>query len=124
MMLSKVAFTTLALRPITPASAFARSASMPSTVWPSLPMNSLGAYVASAATVSVPFDFTAAGTSDATFWSTPPVVAPVLAPVEAGAEDVLLLLLPQPVATTATTVIAARVAAKREIRRFMDESSS
>src|SRR5262245_45807790 len=88
-------------------------------------MNSFGAYVASAATVSVPFDFTAAGTSDATFWSTPPPpVAPVLAPVDAGAEDVLLLLLPQPAATTATSASAANSAAAREILRVMRESSS
>ena len=35
---------------------------MPTTVWPSDPMNSFGAYVASAATVSVPFDLIEAGT--------------------------------------------------------------
>jgi hypothetical protein len=35
---------------------------MPTTVWPSDPMNSFGAYVASAATVSVPFDLMEAGT--------------------------------------------------------------
>ena len=52
---SKVALTTLALSPIADASAFARSASMPTTVLPSEAMNSFGAYVASAATVSVPF---------------------------------------------------------------------
>jgi hypothetical protein len=35
---------------------------MPTTVCPSDPMNSFGAYVASAATVSVPFDLMEAGT--------------------------------------------------------------
>ena len=43
MMLSNVWFLTSALRPMTPASAFARSASMPSTVLPLEPMNSFGA---------------------------------------------------------------------------------
>src|SRR3954449_486302 len=66
MMPSNVAFFTLALRPMTPASAFARSASMPSTVFPSEPMNSFGGYDASAATVSVPLLLTAAGSFAAT----------------------------------------------------------
>ncbi|HEY2311996.1 MAG TPA: hypothetical protein VGH96_00175 [Streptosporangiaceae bacterium] len=35
---------------------------MPTTVWPSEAMNSFGAYVASAATVSVPADLMLAGT--------------------------------------------------------------
>ena len=39
---SNVALTTLAFRPMTPVSALARSASMPSTVLPSEPMNSFG----------------------------------------------------------------------------------
>src|SRR5581483_11632999 len=114
MMLSKVAFTTLAFRPITPASACARSASMPSTVWPSEPMNSLGAYDASAATVSVPFDLIEAGTSDATFWSTPLAAPPplVLAGVE-GVLELLLLLLPHPAATRAAQASAARPATGR-----------
>ena len=52
---SKVAFTIFAFSPIADATAFARSASMPTTVLPSQAMNSFGAYVASAATVRVPF---------------------------------------------------------------------
>jgi hypothetical protein len=43
MMLSNVALTTLAFSPIAAASAFARSASIPTTVLPSSPMNSFGA---------------------------------------------------------------------------------
>ena len=43
MMLSNDALTTFARRPITAASAVARSASVPSTVLPSEPMNSFGA---------------------------------------------------------------------------------
>ena len=42
MMVSKVAFTTLTLTPRTPAMAFPRSTSMPSTVCPSVPKNSFG----------------------------------------------------------------------------------
>ena len=43
MMLSKVAFTTLTLTPITPPSATARSGSIPTTVLPFAAMNSFGA---------------------------------------------------------------------------------
>ena len=60
MMLSKVTFLTVAWSPIAWARAFARSASIPITVLPFDAMNSFGAYVASAATVSVPFDLIAA----------------------------------------------------------------
>ena len=43
MIVSNVALTTLAFSPITAASALDRSASIPTTVWPSGPMNSSGA---------------------------------------------------------------------------------
>src|SRR5215472_4699921 len=71
MIVSKVALTMLTRSPITWPSAWARSASMPTTVWPSGPMNSFGAYVASAATVSVPFDLIDAGT-----WAAMELTAP------------------------------------------------
>src|SRR5579884_521289 len=66
MIVSKVALTTFAFSPITAARALTRSGSIPTTVWPSEAMNSSGAYVASAATVSTPFDLMAAGTSFST----------------------------------------------------------
>src|SRR5438477_63043 len=74
--------------------------------------------VESAATVSVRFDFTAAGTSEATFLSTPGD-AVVFAPVEAGVEVVLLFLLPQPARMAAVADRAARQVAKPEILRVM-----
>ena len=43
MIVSNVALTTFAFRPITAASALLRSASIPITVWPSEAMNSFGA---------------------------------------------------------------------------------
>ena len=43
MIVSNVALTTFTFRPSSGNSAFARSASMPTTVWPSEPMNSFGA---------------------------------------------------------------------------------
>jgi hypothetical protein len=79
-------------------------------------MNSSGAYVASAATVSAPFDLIAAGTSATTVGSPLEALAvPELAvPVDdvvAGALDVpalddelLLLLLPHPTTATALTI--------------------
>ena len=99
MIVSNVALTMLILRPSTCPRALANSGSQPITVWPSDAMNSLGAYVASAATVSVPFDLMAAGTSAA-------IELTGLADgdcdaVAAGA--LLLLLLLQPVATSAVT---------------------
>ena len=103
MMLSKVAFLTSTLRPMTAPSAFIRSASIPTTVWPSDAMNSSGAYVASAATVSVPFDLIADGTSAATVASAPldPELEALLelvldVPAEPEVDELLLLLLPQP----------------------------
>ena len=63
MMPSNDALTTLDFKPNLAAIAAARSASIPMTVLPLVPMNSLGAYVASAATVSVPLDLMAAGTA-------------------------------------------------------------
>src|SRR5712675_533029 len=103
MIVSNVALTMLILRPSTCPRALAKSASQPITVWPSDAMNSLGAYVASAATVSVPFDLMAAGTS----------AAIELAGLADGDCDavaagvllllLLLLLLLQPVATSAVT---------------------
>src|SRR5580692_1146750 len=65
MIVSKVALTTLTFRPSSCPMALAMSASMPTTVVPFGPMNSLGAYVASAATIRVPFDLIALGTWDA-----------------------------------------------------------
>ncbi len=69
------------------------SASIPMIVWPSEAMNSLGAYCASVATVSVPFDLIAAGTCAA-------IVAVGLRRRRGrrvvAVELVLLLLLPQP----------------------------
>ena len=95
MIVSNVALTMLTLRPRTCPSAVARSASKPTTVWPSDPMNSFGAYVASAATASVPFALTAAGTWAAIELTTPDGLAgdvvPVLVPVP----------LPHPAARTA-----------------------
>ena len=94
-MVSNVALTMLILRPSTCPSAVARSASQPTTVWPSDPMNSFGAYVASAATASVPFALTAAGTWAAIELTSPDGLAgdvvPVLVPVP----------LPHPAARTA-----------------------
>ena len=106
MMPSNVALTTLALRPMAAANAFARSASMPSTVLPSLPMNSLGAYDASAATVSVPLDLIAAGTPGTTFF------AVVLAGCCAAVVPPPLSLLPHPAAR-----IAASASASPAVRR-------
>ena len=66
---------------------------MPTTVLPSEPMNSFGAYVASAATVSEPFFLTSPGTSAERLAD--PVEAVV---VDAVVEEVVLLELlpPQP----------------------------
>ena len=78
---------------------------MPMTVWPSGAMNSSGAYWASDATVSVPFDLIAAGTSLAIDVSTVGVAG-----AEADVELLLLLvelLLPQPASATMTSTGAA-----------------
>src|SRR5581483_1524884 len=108
MMLSKVAFLISTLSPIRPAIAFSRSASIPTTVCPSGPMNSSGAYVASAATVSVPFDLNLAGTNAATAEFVP-VDAGVDAVDDAPPDELLLLLLPHP-ATMATQSTAKAAA--------------
>jgi hypothetical protein len=63
-------------------------------------MNSLGAYVASAATASVPFDLTAAGTSAA-------IELTGLAAELVAVGFVPLPLLPQPVTTSAVTASSA-----------------
>src|SRR5439155_20705029 len=102
MMLSKVALTMLTLRPITPARAFARSASMPTTERPFGPMNSFGAYVASAATLSVPLDLMAEGTSAATFLST------LTAPPPLGG---VVFFLPPPQPATTMLALARRASA-------------
>src|SRR5207245_2656077 len=59
---SKVVFTSLTFKPMTAASAFTRSGSIPITVWPSGAMNSLGAYCASVPTVRGPLALIVAGT--------------------------------------------------------------
>ena len=66
-MVAKFAFWTLKFRPRTPPIAFARSASTPTTVWPFVATNSIGAYVASEATTRVPFARIDCGTSAAIF---------------------------------------------------------
>jgi hypothetical protein len=68
---------------------------MPITVWPSGATNSLGAYWASDATFSVPFDLIAAGTVAAIAASAP--VGATLDVLDALEElEELELLLPQP----------------------------
>ncbi len=80
---------------------------MPMTVWPSSAMNSFGAYVASEATISVPFDLIADGTV-ATIAAFALFAADVVAVV---AVELELLLLPQPArartASTGTPILAA-----------------
>src|SRR4051794_33325712 len=66
MIASNVAFPTSALSPISLASALARSASMPSIVLPSSPMDSIGGELASDATGSLPLLFNFARTLPAT----------------------------------------------------------
>ena len=104
MIVSNVALTNLTFRPICAPSALTRSTSMPITVCPSGPMNSFGAYVASAATVSVPFDLIAAGTSAAIDAFAPLVDAVV---VELLLLLLVLLLLPHPASATMTSTGAA-----------------
>src|SRR3954464_10628391 len=75
MIASNVAFLTSALSPIALASALARSASMPSIVLPSSPMDSIGGELASDATVSLPLLLT---------WPAPlPATAELAAPDDA-----------------------------------------
>ena len=109
MIVSKVAFTNFQVRPMTLPSACPSSGSHPVTVLPLEPMNSFGAYVASAATVSVPFDLTFAGTSAAILLFAPPALAGValvvvLALVVVAVVELLPFLAPpHPVATTTTS---------------------
>src|SRR5438093_5637382 len=91
MIASKVELTTFTFSPNTAAIALTISGSMPITVWPSGAMNSLGAYSASLATISVPLDLIFAGTCAAMAGSA--LTAGVAAVVE---EVVDFLLLPQP----------------------------
>src|ERR1700728_4504621 len=95
MIASKLALTISTFRPITSPSSFIMSASIPMIVWPSEARNSLGAYCASVATTSLPFDLIAAGTCAA-------IVALALLDVVVvvvAVELVPLLLLPQPAST-------------------------
>jgi hypothetical protein len=86
------------------------------TVCPSAAMYSFGAYVASEATVSVPFDLIAAGTKAATL-----AVAAGVALVLATLDELLLLLLllPQPATSAADTQSRTGKAASRRLRRRM-----
>jgi hypothetical protein len=90
---------------LTSPSAFIMSASIPMIVWPSEAMNSLGAYCASVATISLPFALIAAGT-----WAA--IVASRLlgaVVVVVAVEPVPLPLLPQPASTrTASAGIPTR----------------
>ena len=93
MIVSKFELMRFTCNPMTAPSAFSRSASIPITVCPFGAMNSLGAYCASVATFSVPLDFIAAGTCEATVaLSADDGVLTTVTEVEL----VLLLLLPQP----------------------------
>src|SRR5258708_36489085 len=89
MIASNWASVNVAFRPIVSARAVTRSGSMPMTVCPSEARNSFGAYCASLATVSVPFDLTAAGPRAAI-----PATAPPADDVEAveGVGELALLL--------------------------------
>ena len=82
------------------------SGSIPMIVWPSEAMNSFGAYSASVATFSVPFDLIAAGTSLATD-ATAPLDVDVLVEVVVAVEAVLLLVLLLPQPASARTVSAS-----------------
>src|SRR5215212_11211081 len=109
MMASKVTFFISKSSPIACARAFARSASIPIIVWPSGAMYSFGGYVASAATVSVPFDLMSLGTSAAIFLSSCTLTFGVALRVVLV---VLLELPPHPAASAAvasapTTAIAS-----------------
>ena len=66
---SNGALTNFASRPSFVATAVKRSTSMPSTVLPSSPRNSFGAYEASEPMASVPFSLISAGTLSARAWS-------------------------------------------------------
>src|SRR5689334_5481166 len=80
---------------------------MPMTVCPFEARNSFGAYWASLATASVPFDLYFAGTCDATAATVPP---PEVDVVEVAAVELVLdLLLPHPaIARTTSTGTPAR----------------
>src|SRR5690348_4253330 len=103
MIVSKFELMMATFRPIVFAMALMRSASIPITVWPSGAMNSFGAYCASLATFSVPFDLTLAGTVAAIAGS---VVTDIGVEVALGAvldDEVVLLLLPQPANASAAS---------------------
>ncbi len=118
MIVSKVALTTFAFRPRSGNSACARSASIPTTVCPLEPMNSFGAYVASAATMTAPIDLMLAGTSAAAGAYTPAVFTPLaLLAAELALDeledDELELELPQ----AAMPITAAETAASHDAER-------
>src|SRR6478752_891523 len=71
------------LRPSLAATALNTSTSKPSTVLPSAPSISLGAYVGSVPIVMTPLLLRAAGTLAASAWSTPPPAGVVAAPPDA-----------------------------------------
>ena len=83
-----------------------------STVLPSASMNSFGAYVASAATVSVPFDLIAAGTFAATVASFVAVIPP-LAPLDPAWAALLELLDPHAASSSGRSAAATPMARAR-----------
>src|SRR3954451_1869591 len=113
MIASNVALVTLAFSPISLASALARSASIPSIVLPSPPMDSIGGELGADATIRVPLLLYLAGTLPATAG----LAVPGDAAVELVALDVDLLLLsllePHPGSATRQS---ARVALVRTAR--------
>src|ERR1700722_2859524 len=106
MIASKLALIIVTFRPITSPSAFTMSGSIPMIVCPSEAMHSFGAYCASVATLSVPFDLVAAGTSLATD-ATAPLDVGALVDVVVAVEAVLLLVLLLPQPASARTVSAS-----------------
>src|SRR5690348_14986667 len=112
MIVSKFELMMFTLRPMTPASAAMRSASIPITVWPSGATNSLGAYWASLAMFSVPFALILAGTVAAIAESVLTCAGLPLSAVVLEL-DVVLLLLPQPasarIASAGTPIRANRL---------------
>ena len=102
-MASKVTLVTSMVSPITWPSAAARSASMPMTVLPSGAMNSLGGYVASDATMTVPLLLIDPGTSEAIYAT--------LAADEAAPDDELLDVPPPPLLPQATANIDTKPSA-------------
>src|ERR1700723_1164462 len=109
MIASKSALTNVVFSPITSPSAVTRSGSMPMIVFPSGARNSFGAYCASVATVSVPFDLIAAGTVAAIDAFTAVALLDVVLAAVLD-EDEELLLLPHPASTTTTSAAAPSAA--------------